>query len=417
MQEFFEHFKQELNSYNEQENKRKIRGLHDYNIFKTFFSAHDEVRLHSTFLHSLLSPTSGHYQDELFLSKFIDVVGIADFGFVCKDAVVQREYKNIDIYIYNDNKHIILENKIYANDQEKQIERYIDTIIEDNKNSKDDTKEQNKIEIYVLFLSPHERKLSNYSRGKYDFCDDDMALQCDGFKVQYKNITYKKEILNWLYECQNEVKNLTDLSVFIRHYIDVVKQITNLDQNLQRNKMCIETIIKNYNLATEISKNLVKARKKIIDDFFEEVKEILGKNDEIKNNWRVEVKSSYNTPLIMYKRELDNQQNYFAFTVEIQTGELKNGYCGFKKNSKNIDDCRKFDELKKYEEEKFNTTEWWIKWQWLSVDNKQLDMDLAKEITQGLQPALFAKNVLDIIQKYEAFIDEKNNNISRYLVK
>lgn len=427
MQEFFENFRQELNRYKEQENKRKMRGLHDYNIFRIFFSTHDEVRLHSRFLHSLLDPNSGHCQDEFFLSKFIDATRIENFGFVCQDALVQREYKNIDIYISSGNKHIILENKIYANDQEGQIERYIDIIRNDYQNSdtgnnqkQKSEKEQNNIEIYVLFLSLDERDPSKYSRGKYEFCDDRTGLECVGFKVRYKNITYKKEILNWLGECQRELRNLSDLSVFISHYIDIVKQITN--QNLQRDKMHLETIVKNYELATEISENLVYARKEIIDNFFKEVKEILEKNDEIKNYWNVEINglvanSTYNTPLIIYKKALENQQNYFAFTVEIQTATLKNAYWGFRKNNENIDDCIKFDDLKIYQDEKLKTTQWWIDWKWLSIDNKQLDMDLAKEIKQDLQPDYFAKNIFSIIKKYEVFIDEINNNISKYLVK
>ncbi|MCD8213962.1 MAG: PD-(D/E)XK nuclease family protein [Campylobacter sp.] len=417
IENFFKEFSEKLKEYEAKERERRKRGLHDYNIFTTFLGASDEVRLHSKFLHSLLDPDSGHCQDELFLSKFIEVVGIEDFGLDCKSAKVDREHNNIDIFITDESKHIIIENKIYAGDQDRQIERYIDSVKDEFGCQGDD--------IYVLYLSPFKRDLSEYSSGEYEFCDDNTALKKGDFKVSYKNITYDKEIAKWLEECEKEIANITDLSVFIKHYKNVVDQITNKNQNLQRDKMYVDDIAKNYILATQISENLTAARKKIIDEFMKRVKEILEKNEKFNDTWVIglnepKIGNSWNILLFVYKKELDekNQDDYFLFTVEIETHELKNVCWGFRKTEQNIiDNCKKFDELKSYNGEKFNTTEWNIWWKWLNIDGRQLDMDLAKEIVQGLDPEKFAAEIIKIIKKYETFIDEINNNIEKYIKK
>lgn len=408
MEKFFNEFQLELQAYEKEEEERQKRGLHDYNIFTVLFRENDEVRLHSAFLYSLLNPNALHYQDELFLSKFIDTIGLSEFGLVCKEAKAYKEYKNIDIFITDDNKHIIIENKLDAPDQDCQIERYIDTI-------KDASKEANGC-IYVLFLSPNKRELSRESKGKYEFCYDNTMLKHKNFKVYYKNITYKEDILKWLNECQKEIENLTDLSIFIKHYKNLICKITNPNQALERNKMCIETITKNYMLATKISENLVFARKEIIDKFIKDVESELYKIDEIKNGWIVQrdalKPNEKHKPLSMHKKALKSEY-YFEFVLEVGIREFKNVYYCFTKNSKKICDCSKID-ANTYA--KRSRTEASIYWQDAKIDNKYLDADLAKEIEQGLTADKFAKSIFDFVKEHEQTIDEINNNIEKYLV-
>lgn len=66
------------------------------------------------------------------------------FGLNTQIAKVYKEYENIDIYITDGMKHIILENKIKAPDQNAQIRIYIETIKDKNIN--------NESKIYVLFF-------------------------------------------------------------------------------------------------------------------------------------------------------------------------------------------------------------------------------------------------------------------------
>lgn len=114
------------------QNKQKHRGLNDYNIFTSLLKASDEVRLHSRFIFSLLNPEGDHYQGTLFLEKFIEAIGLSEFGLNIDQATVHKEYKNIDLYITDGEKHIIIENKIWAEDQRCQIIGYINKVVDDH---------------------------------------------------------------------------------------------------------------------------------------------------------------------------------------------------------------------------------------------------------------------------------------------
>ena len=85
---------------------------------------------------SLLDPSGEHYQSNLFLDKFLEVLNVPEFQIDSEKCSVYREYKNIDLYITDSNKHIIMENKIYARDQKEQIKRYIEIIKKENSNLK-----------------------------------------------------------------------------------------------------------------------------------------------------------------------------------------------------------------------------------------------------------------------------------------
>ena len=123
---FFDEFEKAYKEYENKVKERRARGIHDYNVFDVLETK--EVK-HSKFIASLLDPKGLHYQGDLFLREFVKICVPKDFEFDTSNAQVFREYENIDIYITDGNKHIIIENKICdANDQDKQIYWYIETI-------------------------------------------------------------------------------------------------------------------------------------------------------------------------------------------------------------------------------------------------------------------------------------------------
>lgn len=154
-QEFFDEFEKAYKEYENKVKERRARGIHDYNVFDVLDTK--EVK-HSKFIASLLDPKGLHYQGDLFLREFINACGISDFGLDTSNAQVYREHENIDIYITDDNKHIIIENKICnANDQDKQIYRYIETIKKEN-SSKNENSSLDNDGILVLYLTPNDGK-------------------------------------------------------------------------------------------------------------------------------------------------------------------------------------------------------------------------------------------------------------------
>jgi len=140
----YEKFIEEIKKFKYKQTKQKQRGLNDYNILTTVLKPHDEVRLHSRMIGSFLDINGNHYQDSLFLEKFIEVIGLKNYK--VEKSKIYLEYENIDLYLTDGNKHIIIENKVYAEDQNKQIKRYIETIKMENK-------ELSWENLYVYYLS------------------------------------------------------------------------------------------------------------------------------------------------------------------------------------------------------------------------------------------------------------------------
>lgn len=118
----------------EKEAQRKRGEL--FNVFNILNLSTNETRTHSAFLAELLRPDGSHGMHDTFLKLFLDsVTSLQDFDFKTENAKVTVEYsvgqinKNateggrLDILITSGNKAIIIENKIYAEDQKNQLRR------------------------------------------------------------------------------------------------------------------------------------------------------------------------------------------------------------------------------------------------------------------------------------------------------
>ncbi len=125
-----------------QEAKRE-RG-ENFNIFNVLGVSTSEVKLHSAFIAELLNPFGDHGLSEKFLKFFIDEISNKSFGDINNrdftfDTLSIKEVKveknigpiegehggRIDICIEDNNGcYVIIENKIYAGDQDSQMKRY-----------------------------------------------------------------------------------------------------------------------------------------------------------------------------------------------------------------------------------------------------------------------------------------------------
>ena len=100
----------------------------NFNVFKLLGRETDEVHTHSAILADLLNPRGSHGQGVAFASKFKPFEQLGLDGDKLKKARVQAEVAKsigrIDILIETDQWCIVIENKIYADDQPRQMERY-----------------------------------------------------------------------------------------------------------------------------------------------------------------------------------------------------------------------------------------------------------------------------------------------------
>lgn len=303
----FDEFAKKFSDYLVKANESKKRGNNDYNPLKAVQSPNDEVNMHSGFLVSLLDTRGEHYQDDLFLKLFLQTLGLESWFGETKNAQVFKEYKNIDIYISNGEKHIIIENKIWSDDQDGQIARYINEI---HTNSSDDESVSYE-NIAVVYLSPFGREPSPNSlclkdkNIKWQIKGD--LLEFNENKVKYKQISYEKDILAWIKECQKEVGNITSLNSALEFYKDIVEIITDKKDS----KMDIAGFFKeqkDFEIAFEISSNMDKiANQYLIKYFFNNMQEMLDNK-----KWVVELGDN-DSVCISDKEFYDNTDIFFYF--------------------------------------------------------------------------------------------------------
>ena len=373
--------------------RQRAMGKHDYNIFTLFHGFSDEVNLHSNFIASLLDPNGDHYKGDLFLKIFLETCGIDDFSIDTSIATVLKEFKHIDIYISDGKKHIILENKVYAKDQPTQIARYIETI--QNEGAEDE-------DICVLYLHP-DGELPD----KQSFGDFYAKLLGENPSIKFKVISYGKEILEWIDKCKNEVSNLTDLNVFLSQYKDVIEMIYDRYKRIDEMETAnlVEIFKENYTAVSEIANNYQETRKKIIDEFFKNVKENLEKDEAIKGTYSIELNSvAYRPIVIKNTTSQDEKWKNFYFTVEFQKSSTYSmPYVGFRRIDDNIDATKLENPFKQLP----NQTEYF-----LAFSDDVFKEDICENIIKDkLSPEDFAGTIKGILEQFEKYnlVERKQN--------
>ena len=381
--------------------RQRAMGKHDYNIFTLFHYFSDEVNLHSNFIASLLDPNGDHYKNDLFLKLFLETCGIDDFSIDTSTATVFKEFKHIDIYISDGKKHIILENKVYAKDQPTQIARYIKAIKKEGAEDED---------IYVLYLHPDRELPKENSLGGYKLNQDNTKLEKDGSSINFKVISYGKEILEWIDRCKNEVSNLTDLNVFLSQYKDVIEMIYDRYKRIDEMETAnlVEIFKENYTAVSEIANNYQETRKKIIDGFFKNVKDIL--ENDLKDKYSIELNSvAYRPVVIKNTTSQDKKWKNFYFTVEFQKSSTYSmPFVGFRRveSSKNEIKAINFKnpeitQLKNKPTEHF-----------LAYSDEIFKEDICENIIKDkLSPEDFAGIIKGILEQFEKYnLVERNQN-------
>lgn len=105
----------------------------NFNLLKLLKMGHYEVKTHSPILADLLSPKGTHGQGATFLKLFVKLLNIADFDPESASVSMEKSIGEvtlesggrIDLYITDGKgRKILIENKIYAREQENQLSRY-----------------------------------------------------------------------------------------------------------------------------------------------------------------------------------------------------------------------------------------------------------------------------------------------------
>lgn len=253
----------------------------NFNIFSVMGMESNEVKTHSAIIGELLNPKGSHGLGDKFLTLFINQINLSlpenkplDLNVKNSKSTIEEfigrinedttEGGRVDILVFdNENNAFVIENKIYAGEQNNQLGRY-------NKAFPN---------APILYLTL--------------FGDKPKSAEGLEENLHYFIISYEVHILKWLEECVKEAVKFPMLREVIHQYINLIKKLTHQTMNNEL-KMEISELIKNNFLeASEIANNFSKVNNQIINDFFEEVFKEL-RSDFINKDWSFETKKLHN---------------------------------------------------------------------------------------------------------------------------
>jgi hypothetical protein len=215
-----------------------------FNLFTTLLRAHDEVRLHTRYLVHLLDPTGPHDCGRLFLDHFLDVIQLPDLKKQACDFIANEHYTgglgNIDIYLQFEESVVVIENKIWAGDQDKQLQRYAEYA-----RSRRQT-------VYILYLTLDGHSPSENSRG---FLENNEILL----------ISYAEHVLPWINECLRNTVSLISINQALQQYKQVVNQLLGNTMEAQDMSQIKQLILENNEILKH-EKQIIAAFKEIRRD-------------------------------------------------------------------------------------------------------------------------------------------------------
>lgn len=285
-----------------------------FNLLSIIEKDRDEAHIHSKVIYNLLSQNWGKKDKETFLTLFLRELGIEEEIIYNKTWEVTREKAfdldtvkgRLDFEIKSKDYIYIIEMKIDAGDQPEQLIRY-----------QEFTKEQHKkYKIFYLTLDGHSA--SKKSVGE--------EVSEEIKKVEYTNISFQEEILNWLGKCLDLVKGKENKSTCINQYIASINKILGeKDTKIKDNILKSTEDIKN---AITIYKKLNESLQKVLESFFEEL------NKKLKNKLKdIAPKLIYNKSYIedYYNFRLDTDvENWPGIFIILDKVKSKNFYFVFK---------------------------------------------------------------------------------------
>jgi hypothetical protein len=177
--------------------------VESFNAFEAINFLKQEV-MHSHFIATLLNPNGKHKIGDAFLKIFLDEVGISEPD--TSSAKIRTESsagkRRIDIKIELANTIIAIENKIWANDEKRQLADYYE-----NCNSYSES-------VKMIYLTMEGRQPSSFSLDNLDM----EKVIC---------ISYKKTILNWIHRCTQIPKLQYRLKSTLEMYGEIISQLNN----------------------------------------------------------------------------------------------------------------------------------------------------------------------------------------------
>ena len=265
MQDQFQSLLNQISTIIEAEKKLKQRKYdcgETFNVFEILGLQRDEVRLHSSFIATLLDPKGPHGLKTKLLESFL---GVMDANGILDDLATVKVEKEMnigpiskkgdeggrmDIVLMDKHKNaIVIENKIDAKDQPKQLLRY------DN------------------YCKKHFKNYRIYYLTKWGVAPSDES--CGGQDFDYWTASYNEDILSWLDDCIAISEMVRPVNESIKQYRINLEEILNIMSRKSENELLsIATADKNIESTLTILENQTAIGRKIRFDFLQKLLEM-----------------------------------------------------------------------------------------------------------------------------------------------
>lgn len=317
-----------------------------FNVFTTLLDASDEVRLHTRFLAHLLDPKERHDCGRLFLDLFLEVIKLPELKNQKCQKVITEHYTGdgyIDIYLEFEQATLVIENKINAGDQYKQLERYAQY------------SRSIKMDCHLFYLTLDGKEPSPVSLG--DLKKEDVRL-----------ISYGDDIRSWLEQCLRHTYAYVNINQTIQQYVATVNQLSGItlerfDMKEIRNSIIEKPeIIRHFD---QIQHAFREVKSDLINNFFLELQHALAErnptfSDLCPKTWSGDdIKNPATGEPVIWKITENVILEYYS-----STGRLTIGVCKEKGTNKSEFNTERKEEFEKIasqcSEAKLNDPRWGV---------------------------------------------------------
>ena len=242
IQQFFQEVASICTLEQAQQEERNRKG-ENYNLFSILSIERYELK-HSALIANLLDPEGSHGCGDAFLRAFFEIA-LKGTAYPFEECTLPHSYTEyytgpiagdtggrIDILVKSSQYGLIIENKIYAGDQDKQLIRY------DNYG-----KEIFGADGYLLVY------LTLYG---YDASKESTATK-SAEEVGYLRLSYAEDILRWLEQCVRLAYDKPLVREPLNQYIRTIKQLTYQDMNQENIEKIIDLAVDHPEVVATLS--------------------------------------------------------------------------------------------------------------------------------------------------------------------
>lgn len=215
----------------------------NYNLFSILNIERYELK-HSALIANLLDPKGSHGCGDAFLRAFFEIA-LKERAYPFEDCTHLHSYTEyytgpiagdtggrIDILVKSSCYGLIIENKIYAGDQDKQLTRY------DNY-GKETFGADGYLLVYLTLYGSDASKESTATKRAEE--------------VGYLRLSYAEDILRWLEQCVRLADNKPLVRESLNQYIRTIKQLTYQDMNQEDIQKIIDLAVDYPEVAATLS--------------------------------------------------------------------------------------------------------------------------------------------------------------------